>query len=57
MAFKSQKTNILKPENTYQVMVNEENVNTIDMTKFHSGVYIIKIKTDKGESIKQFIKK
>lgn len=28
MAFKSQKTNILKPENTYQVMVNEENVNT-----------------------------
>ena len=28
MALKSQKTNILKPENTYQVMVNEENINT-----------------------------
>ena len=39
------------------VYSNEENVNTIDMTKFHSGVYIIKIKTDKGETIKQFIKK
>ena len=28
MALKSSKTNIVKPENTYQVMINEENVST-----------------------------
>ena len=36
---------------------NDDNVNSIDMTHFHSGIYFIKIKTDKGITVKQFIKK
>ena len=39
------------------VYSNEENVTSIDVTNFNSGVYFINIKTDSGEVTKQFIKK
>ena len=39
------------------VYSNEENVTSIDVTNFNSGVYFINIKTYSGEVTKQFIKK
>ena len=39
------------------IMNLSENYNNIDVTDFSEGVYFIRIRTDKGEVIKRFVKK
>lgn len=39
------------------IMNLSENFNNIDVTDFSEGVYFIRIRTDKGEVIKRFVKK